>query len=359
MGGEVARSLSPSNGCPKMTLSPGTRLGPYEILAPIGAGGMGEVYRAKDPRLARELAIKVLPASFSQDPDRLKRFEQEARSAVRPQSSQHHHDPRDRVLGRHALPRDGAHRRHEPARAARFGAASGQEAARRRRPGRRGPRQGARRGDRPPGPEARERHGHERRLREDPRLRPGEALRGAHGQGVRRPDGDPPGDAARHRDGNGRLHVPRAGERTRGRLPVGPVFAGLDPVRDGDFEARVPEEHRRGNADGDHPGRAGARRAGQPEGARPVPMDRRTLPRQGPRRALRLDAGPRAGPEERARAHLGGHDVGLRVQWLSPSRCADARGRFRSSRPRSSLQRRPGFWSAGARRRRRSPRSSA
>jgi len=64
-----------------VTLAAGTKLGPYEILAPIGAGGMGEVYRAKDPRLGRELAIKVLPASFSQDVDRLKRFEQEARSA--------------------------------------------------------------------------------------------------------------------------------------------------------------------------------------------------------------------------------------------------------------------------------------
>jgi len=64
-----------------MTLSAGTKLGPYEILAPIGAGGMGEVYRAKDPRLGREVAVKVLPASFSQDADRLKRFEQEARAA--------------------------------------------------------------------------------------------------------------------------------------------------------------------------------------------------------------------------------------------------------------------------------------
>ncbi len=64
-----------------MTLTAGTKLGPYEILAPLGAGGMGEVYRAKDPRLGREVAIKVLPASFSQDPDRLKRFEQEARAA--------------------------------------------------------------------------------------------------------------------------------------------------------------------------------------------------------------------------------------------------------------------------------------
>jgi len=64
-----------------MTLAAGTKLGPYEILAPLGAGGMGEVYRAKDPRLGREVAIKVLPESFSQDADRLKRFESEARSA--------------------------------------------------------------------------------------------------------------------------------------------------------------------------------------------------------------------------------------------------------------------------------------
>jgi eukaryotic-like serine/threonine-protein kinase len=64
-----------------MALSPGSRLGPYEILAPLGAGGMGEVYRARDPRLAREVAVKVLPASFSQDTDRLRRFEQEARTA--------------------------------------------------------------------------------------------------------------------------------------------------------------------------------------------------------------------------------------------------------------------------------------
>ncbi|MCA1583197.1 MAG: hypothetical protein LC796_17780, partial [Acidobacteria bacterium] len=64
-----------------MPLTPGSRLGPYEILAPIGAGGMGEVYRAKDARLGRDVAIKVLPASFSADPDRLRRFELEARAA--------------------------------------------------------------------------------------------------------------------------------------------------------------------------------------------------------------------------------------------------------------------------------------
>ena len=64
-----------------MALSAGTRLGPYAILAPLGAGGMGEVYRALDARLEREVAIKVLPAELASDTERLKRFEKEARSA--------------------------------------------------------------------------------------------------------------------------------------------------------------------------------------------------------------------------------------------------------------------------------------
>ncbi len=64
-----------------MSLAAGSRLGPYAIVAPIGAGGMGEVYRARDERLKRDVAVKVLPASYSQDADRLRRFEQEAQSA--------------------------------------------------------------------------------------------------------------------------------------------------------------------------------------------------------------------------------------------------------------------------------------
>jgi eukaryotic-like serine/threonine-protein kinase len=63
-----------------MTLSAGTRLGPYEILAPIGAGGMGEVYRAKDTRLDRSVAVKILPSHLSADPDARQRFDREARS---------------------------------------------------------------------------------------------------------------------------------------------------------------------------------------------------------------------------------------------------------------------------------------
>src|SRR5262245_55816869 len=61
-----------------MPLTPATRLGPYEIIAPLGAGGMGEVYRARDPRLKRDIAIKVLPADVASSPDRLARFEREA-----------------------------------------------------------------------------------------------------------------------------------------------------------------------------------------------------------------------------------------------------------------------------------------
>ena len=64
-----------------MTIAAATRLGPYEIIAPLGAGGMGEVYRARDTRLGRDVAIKVLPPSFSADSDRLHRFEQEACAA--------------------------------------------------------------------------------------------------------------------------------------------------------------------------------------------------------------------------------------------------------------------------------------
>jgi serine/threonine protein kinase len=65
-----------------MPLTAGTHLGPYQILAPLGTGGMGEVYRARDTRLGREVAIKVLPAAFAQDADRLARFDREAKAVA-------------------------------------------------------------------------------------------------------------------------------------------------------------------------------------------------------------------------------------------------------------------------------------
>jgi eukaryotic-like serine/threonine-protein kinase len=61
-----------------MTLSLGLRLGPYEVISPLGAGGMGEVWRARDTRLKRDVALKVLPGAFASDPERLARFQREA-----------------------------------------------------------------------------------------------------------------------------------------------------------------------------------------------------------------------------------------------------------------------------------------
>jgi serine/threonine protein kinase len=64
-----------------MPLEAGTKLGPYEITGAVGAGGMGEVYRARDTRLSRDVAIKVLPAPFARDEEHLRRFQREARRA--------------------------------------------------------------------------------------------------------------------------------------------------------------------------------------------------------------------------------------------------------------------------------------
>ena len=85
-------------------LTPGMQVGPYKILAPIGAGGMGEVYRARDTKLDREVAIKVLPIALAQHPDRLARFEREAKVLA----SLNHPNIAHDLRRRRPCPRDGA-----------------------------------------------------------------------------------------------------------------------------------------------------------------------------------------------------------------------------------------------------------
>ena len=192
------------------------------------------MYRARDPRLGRDVAIKVLPASFSQDADRLRRFEQEARAAGRPQPPQHHRGLRHRDARRRAVRRHGAARGRDPAQPpARPGRCPVRKALDYAIQIARGPRRRAREGDRPPGPEAREPVPDEGRAGQDPGLRPGQAdAAETDGAPADEPaDGDP-----RHRAGrrarDGRLHVARAGAGQARRPPLGHLRVRRDPLRD-------------------------------------------------------------------------------------------------------------------------------
>ena len=159
-------------------MNPGARLGPYEIVSLLGAGGMGEVYRARDTRLQREVAIKVLPASFAHDPTRRARFERETQAVAALSHANIlaifdtgiHDDQlfavtelldgetlRDRLAGG-AVPRESGDRYRDADRARAGG--------------------GAREGHRPSRPEAGERVPRPRRAGEDSRLRAGDDARG-------------------------------------------------------------------------------------------------------------------------------------------------------------------------------------
>ena len=91
-------------------MKPGDTFGSYHVVAPLGAGGMGEVYRARDTKLKRDVAIKVLPDAFAHDPERVARFEREARGPRLAQSSAHRRDLRPRGAAASRVPRPGAGR---------------------------------------------------------------------------------------------------------------------------------------------------------------------------------------------------------------------------------------------------------
>ena len=177
-----ASRSSPQARSHHLSQSPGSRLGPYEIVAPIGAGGMGEVYRASDTKLERDVAIKVLPAESPQDPERLARFEREAQLLAAL-----NHPNIAAIYGLeeadgHALPGAGARRGRGSRRAPEARPDSRRRGDRHRAADRRGARGGAREGHRPPRPQARQRQAHAGRQGEGARLRPR--------QGAGRGDGD-------------------------------------------------------------------------------------------------------------------------------------------------------------------------
>ena len=267
-----------------MALTPGTRFASYELGPLLGSGGMGEVYRAKDVRLGRPVAIKVLRPESASSPERLARFEQEARTA----SALNHPnvitiydigrvDETPYIAmesrGGEDVPR--AARARPPARAA---------APPLRDPDRGSPGQGPRRGHRAPGPQAREPHGHERRPGEDPRLRPREAdAGGLAGLDRRRRRAD----RRRHPAGHGAVHVAGAGADPFGGPPLRPVHAGDDPLRDGHRPAGLSPRLRERDARRDHVRRARAGGRHQPGRPRGPPARHRHLPSEGAPEALR------------------------------------------------------------------------
>ncbi len=210
-----------------MALPAGTRLGPYEVLTQLGAGGMGEVYKARDTRLGRDVAIKVLPPEFAADPERLRRFEQEARAAA---ALNHPNILAVFDVGTHEGAPYLVTELLEGRDAARPACPAGPARCARRSRSRRRSRTVWRRrtkGHRPPRPQAREPLRRQGRPRQDPGLRLAPSWQPPQERGTswarRRPiaRGDGGGCGARHRG----LHVAGAGARPAGRTTRSDIFS--------------------------------------------------------------------------------------------------------------------------------------
>ena len=205
-----------------MLLAPGRRLGVYEVLSVIGAGGMGEVYRARDTTLQRDVALKVLTESVVRDAERLARFRREAQVLA---ALNHPNIAAiygvEESAGTPALVLELVEGQTLADRLAR-GAMPLDEALADRRADRRGARGGARPGDRAPRPQAGQRHAARRRHREGARLRPGQGARYVTCPGRPRPVADDHvagADARRLHPRHCRLHEPGAGQGPGCRRP--------------------------------------------------------------------------------------------------------------------------------------------
>ena len=163
-----AGELPPEPRLVRMSISKGDLIGPYEIVGWIGAGGMGEVYRARDPRLGREVAIKLIAGSMAKDANRVHRFEQEARARRPAQSPERAGGLRCRQLRRHPLHHLGTARRRIAWQPPSRRTVADAESRRIRTSNRRGARRRARQAHRSPRREARERVRHQRRAHQDP-----------------------------------------------------------------------------------------------------------------------------------------------------------------------------------------------
>ena len=246
-----------------MALTSGTRLGPYEIQSPLGAGGMGEVYRARDTRLDRIVAIKILPSHLSENPEAKQRFDREARTIS---SLNHpnictlhdvgHQDGVDYLVMEYLEGETLADRLRKGPLPVRAGLEIRNRNLRRTREST-SQRSGS------PRSEAWQHHADQNR-READGLRSGEGAPWRRTDAIVEPDGDdvhaggkPSADGAGHRGGHVPVHGARAGGRQRSRRALRHLRAGRSAVRNGDGEACVRGQDG-GQCDG---GGAGARSA--------------------------------------------------------------------------------------------------